>query len=179
MNTPRKLNPITTLVFAILLSYNLITYNKLTVIQNEASNLREEVAKHKSTNEALFQENKILVDEIKLRQDITSLIIDAARSYDLDPELLARVIKSESNFRPKPRHALPHVVGPSGVNIKMWKKTLHNPHTYVGNIYAGAEILRHYIDSSDSLTLALARYKGLSPLGLSQAKKIIEEYTNE
>lgn len=141
----------------------------------EVLTLNAQLQVEKQINEALYQENKILAKEIVLRQDITSLIVDAARSYNLDPLLLAKVIKSESNFRPNPKHALPHVVGPAGINTKAWKTTLHNPNSYVGNIYAGAEILSHYIEDSDSLTLALTRYKGLSPLGLSQAKQIVKE----
>ena len=139
------------------------------------ANLKEQVKVEQGINEALYQENKILVNEIVLRQDITSVIVDAARSYNIEPMLLAKVIKSESNFRPNPKHALPHVVGPAGINTKVWKNTLHNPNSYVGNIYAGAEVLSHYIEDSDSLTLALTRYKGLSPLGLSQAKQIVKE----
>ena len=141
----------------------------------EVISLQEQLKVEKQINEDLYKENKFLVNEVVLRQDITSLIVDAARSYNLDPKLLAKVIKSESNFRPNPRHALPHVVGPAGINTKAWKTTLHNPNSYVGNIYAGAEILSHYIEDSDNLTLALTRYKGLSPLGLSQAKQIVNE----
>lgn len=120
-------------------------------------------------------ENEILANEVVLRQDITSLIVDAARSYNLNPMLLARLIKSESNFRPSPKHATPNIVGPAGINTKAWKSTKHNPHSYVGNIYTSAEILSHYVEDSDSLTLALTRYKGLSPLGFSQAKQIVKE----
>ena len=141
----------------------------------EVISLQEQLKVEKQINEDLYNENKILANEVVLRQDITSLIVDAARSYNLDPKLLAKVIKSESNFRPNPKHALPHVVGPAGINTKTWKATLHNPNSYVGNIYAGAEVLSHYIEDSDSLTLALTRYKGLSPLGLSQAKQIVKE----
>lgn len=141
----------------------------------EVLTLNEQLQVEKQINEDLYQENKILANEVVLRQDITSLIVDAARSYNLDPKLLAKVIKSEGNFRPNPKHALPHVVGPAGINTKAWKTTLHNPNSYVGNIYSGAEILSHYIEDSDSLTLALTRYKGLSPLGLSQAKQIVKE----
>ena len=137
--------------------------------------LQEQLKVEKQINEDLYQENKILANEIVLRQDITSLIVDAARSYNIDPMLLARVIKSESNFRPNPKHALPHVIGPAGINTKAWKHTKHNPHSYVGNIYTGAEILSFYLEDSDSLTMALTRYKGLSPLGLKQAKEIVKE----
>lgn len=117
--------------------------------------------------------------EVKLRQDLTSLIVDAARSYNLDPMLLAKVIKSESNFRPNPKHTLPHIIGPGGINTKAHSKLKHNPNSYVGNIYASAEVLSYYLEDSDSLILALTRYKGLSPLGLSQAKSILKEYKNE
>jgi soluble lytic murein transglycosylase-like protein len=147
----------------------------ITKLQDKLKVEQDKVKVEQGINEALYQENKILTNEVALRQDITSLIVDAARSYNLDPKLLAKVIKSESNFRPNPKHALPHVVGPAGINTKAWKTTLHNPNSYVGNIYAGAEILSHYIEDSDNLTLALTRYKGLSPLGLSQAKQIIKE----
>ena len=139
------------------------------------TSLKDQIKVEQDINEALYQENKILANEIVLRQDVTSLIVDAARSYNLDPLLLARVIKSESNFRPNPKHALPHVIGPAGINTKAWKHTKHNPHSYVGNIYTGAEILSFYLEDSDSLTMALTRYKGLSPLGLKQAKEIVKE----
>jgi len=141
----------------------------------EVLSLKAQLQVEKDINEDFYQENKILANEVALRQDITSLVVDAARSYNLDPKLLAKVIKSEGNFRPNPKHALPHVIGPAGINTKAWKTTLHNPNSYVGNIYAGAEILSHYIEDSDSLTLALTRYKGLSPLGFAQAKQIVKE----
>lgn len=128
-------------------------------------------------SEALIEYTSTVNEELELRQDLTSLIIDAARSYNIDPKLLAVTIKSESNFRPNPRHALPYVKGSSGINVKANNKLKHNASSYVGNIYASAEILSQYIETSDSLTLALTRYKGLSPLGFSQAKKIILEYS--
>lgn len=139
------------------------------------ASLKDQIKVDQDINEALYQENKILTNEVVLRQDVTSLIVDAARSYNLDPMLLARVIKSESNFRPNPKHALPHVIGPAGINTKAWKHTKHNPNSYAGNIYTGAEILSFYLEDSDSLTMALTRYKGLSPLGLKQAKEIVKE----
>ena len=152
-----------------------ITNKDLKESNSSITKLQDKLKVEQAVNEDLYNENKILANEVALRQDITSLIVDAARSYNLDPKLLAKVIKSEGNFRPNPKHALPHVVGAVGINTKVWKNTLHNPNSYVGNIYAGAQVLRHYIEDSDSLTLALTRYKGLSPLGLSQAKQIVKE----
>lgn len=139
-----------------------VTLGDLNVTQNEY--------------EVMRQVNKELLKEIELRQDITSVIVDASRSYKLDPKLLTLVLKSESNFRPNPNHKLPNVHGVGGINTKANPKTLHNPQSYVGNIYASAEILSKYVESSDSLTLALTRYKGLSPLGYRQARDILEEY---
>lgn len=127
-------------------------------------------------SEALIEYTTSVNDELQLRQDLTSLIIDASRSYNIDPKLLAITIKSESNFRPDPKHALPQVTGSSGINTKANSKLKHNPYSYVGNIYASAEILSRYIETSDSLALALTRYKGLSPQGFGQAKEILKEY---
>lgn len=127
-------------------------------------------------SEALINYTTVVNSELELRQDLTSLIIDASRSYNIDPKLLAITIKSESNFRPDPKHALPQVTGSSGINTKANSKLKHNPYSYVGNIYASAEILSRYIETSDSLTLALTRYKGLSPQGFGQAKEILKEY---
>lgn len=132
-----------------------------------------------NTYEAMIHYVESVNEELQLREDLTSLIIDAARSYNLDARLLALVIKSESNFRPNPKHSSPDWIGAGGINIKAHKTLKNNPHTYTGNIYASAEILAKYIDDSDSLTLAIARYKGLSPLGLKFAKEIVREYHKE
>ena len=127
-------------------------------------------------SESLINYTTSVNEELQLRQDLTSLIIDAARSYNIDPKLLAITIKSESNFRPNPQHALPYVKGSAGINVKANNKLKHNASSYVGNVYASAEILSRYIETSDSLTLALTRYKGLSPQGFGQAKEILKEY---
>lgn len=130
-------------------------------------------------SESLINYTTVVNEELQLRQDLTSLIIDASRSYNIDPKLLAITIKSESNFRPNPQHALPHVKGSAGINVKANNKLKHNASSYVGNVYASAEILAGYIETSDSLTLALTRYKGLSPQGFGQAKEIIKEYNKQ
>lgn len=130
-------------------------------------------------SESLINYTTAVNEELQLRQDLTSLIIDASRSYNIDPKLLAVTIKSESNFRPNPQHTLPHVKGSAGINVKANNKLKHNASSYVGNVYASAEILAGYIETSDSLTLALTRYKGLSPQGFSQAKEIVKEYNKQ
>ena len=139
-------------------------------------NYKQDNATLVELSEALINYTTAVNEELQLRQDLTSLIIDASRSYNIDPKLLAITIKSESNFRPNPQHALPHVKGSAGINVKANNKLKHNASSYVGNVYASAEILAGYIETSDSLTLALTRYKGLSPQGFGQAKEIIKEY---
>lgn len=169
-----KVGWILTIIACLTLAYS-TTKDSSNSQDNLISALKQQILDEKQINEGLYQENKILANEVVLRQDITSVIVDAARSYNIDPMLLAKVIKSESNFRPNPKHVLPHIIGPAGINTKVWKDTKHNPHSYVGNIYTGAEILSFYLEDSDSLTMALTRYKGLSPLGLKQAKEIVKE----
>ena len=158
----------------------LIMYNAtITDYKTSINNYKQDNAILIELSEALIDYTTTVNEEIQLRQDLTSLIIDAARSYNIDPKLLAIIIKSESNFRPSPQHKLPQVVGSSGINTKAHKTLKHNPNSYTGNIYASAEILAKYIEDSDSLTLAIARYKGLSPLGLKFAKEIVKEYHKE
>jgi len=152
--------------------------NFATILEEKIVVLAQELNVTKNEFEVMQNINKELLKELELRQDITSLIVDSARAYNLDPKLLATVLKSESNFRPNPKHKLPQVVGVAGINTKANPKTLHNPQSYVGNVYASAEILANYVESSDSLTLALTRYKGLSPMGYRQAKDVLKEYEN-
>ena len=148
---------------------------KLAIIEN----YKQDNAVLVELSESLINYTTSVNEELQLRQDLTSLIIDASRSYNIDPKLLAITIKSESNFRPNPQHSLPHVKGPAGINVKANNKLKHNASSYVGNVYASAEILAGYIETSDSLTLALTRYKGLSPQGFSQAKEIVKEYNKQ
>ena len=148
---------------------------KLAIIEN----YKQDNAVLVELSESLINYTTSVNEELQLRQDLTSLIIDASRSYNIDPKLLAITIKSESNFRPNPQHALPHVKGSAGINVKANNKLKHNASSYVGNVYASAEILAGYIETSDSLTLALTRYKGLSPQGFGQAKEIVKEYNKQ
>ena len=148
-------------------------------IYQKLTSQQETIDKQASDNEQMALTILLLVDEVQLRQDITSVIVDASRAYSIDPMLLTQLIKSESNFRPNIKHAIPTVECMSGINTKQHPKTLHNPTSVVGCVYASAEILAGYIETSDSLTLALTRYKGLSPQGFSQAKKIVKEYNKQ
>ena len=149
---------------------------KLDNLKSDLDIANQTIAQMRSDNAQMANSVLILSEEVQLRQDITSLIVDAGRSYNIDPKLLAHVIKSESNFRPNPKHAVPHWVGPGGVNVKAWPHLRNNPYSYTGNIYASAEILSYYLDDSDTTLLALTRYKSLSPQGFAIAKSILKDY---
>ena len=165
------------LAFSSLIIYLLI--DQRANIYQKLTSQQETIDKQASDNEQMALTILSLVDEVQLRQDITSVIVDASRAYSIDPMLLTQLIKSESNFRPNIKHVIPTVECMSGINTKQHPKTLHNPTSVVGCVYASAEILAGYIETSDSLTLALTRYKGLSPQGFSQAKKIVKEYNKQ
>lgn len=171
------------LILVILLAFSSLTIYLLidqrTNIYQKLTSQQETIDKQASDNEQMALTIFSLVDEVQLRQDITSVIVDASRAYSIDPMLLTQLIKSESNFRPNIKHTIPTVECMSGINTKQHPKTLHNPTSVVGCVYASAEILAGYIETSDSLTLALTRYKGLSPQGFSQAKKIVKEYNKQ
>ena len=148
---------------------------KVDQLTTDLNTAQTTISKQQSDNEQMALIILSLVDEVQLRQDITSLIVDAARAYNIDPKLLANLIKSESNFRPNIKHSVPHVECMAGINNKAHPKTLYNPSSITGCVYAAAEILAKYIDESDGLTLALTKYKGFSPLGHTQAKAVIKE----
>ena len=107
---------------------------------------------------------------------IQGVIYEAGEHYKVDPLLLTAIIKSESNFRPYPKHKLKHVVGISGINVKEHLEVLtNNPYSLKGNIRASAEILSSY-NTDGNLTKTVAKYKGYNKEGLAQAKLVIEDY---
>ena len=150
-------------------------YNRCYELVDERLSLQQLTTEQHSDNQAMATTILILSDEVQLRQDITSLIVDASRHYNVDPRLIANLIKSESNFRPNIKHSLPQVQCMSGINLKAHPKILYNPDTITGCVFASAELLSKYIEDSDGLTLALTKYKGFSPLGHTQAKQVIRD----
>lgn len=107
---------------------------------------------------------------------IEGVIYEAGKHHGIDPLLLTALIKSESNFRPYPKHNAKGIIGMAGINTQVHGKYLQsNPESIRGNILASAEILSHY-NKDSNLTLAIARYKGYSKLGKQQAVAVIEDY---
>lgn len=164
---------LTTILVLSIVCYKL--YNRCYELIDERLSLQQLTTEQHSDNQAMAATILILSDEVQLRQDITSLIVDASRHYNVDPRLIANLIKSESNFRPNIKHSLPQVQCMSGINLKAHPKVLYNPDTITGCIFASAELLSKYIEDSDGLTLALTKYKGFSPLGHTQAKQVIRD----
>ncbi|MBF0453154.1 MAG: lytic transglycosylase domain-containing protein [Candidatus Magnetomorum sp.] len=87
-----------------------------------------------------------------------SVILEAARRYDIDHTLIKAVIKAESNFDPR-------AVSPKGARGLMQImpdnfRTLgvYNPFDPRQNIMGGTRYLRLLFNQFDSLTLALAAY---------------------
>lgn len=85
-------------------------------------------------------------------------ILEASTRHDLDPELIASVVFTESSFR---KHVTSHVgaIGPAQVR-PYWKEfcgvtNLADPDE---NIYCGAQILSHFKQDCGGETCALASY---------------------
>ena len=167
--------PIMLFIIATLFAFTYRFYSLYDIAQLEVYKLQKLTTEQHADNQAMAATILIFSDEVQLRQDITSLIIDASRHYNVDPRLIANLIKSESNFRPNVKHSLPQVRCMSGINLKAHPKVLYNPDTITGCVFASAELLSKYIENSDSLTLALTKYKGFSLLGYTQAKQVIRD----
>lgn len=91
--------------------------------------------------------------------DFAGWILEASVRQDLEPELLASVVMTESSFR-KVARSTTGAVGPAQVRPDLWRQfcggDLYDPEQ---NLYCGALILGHYRDvcahtTPDSLTLA-------------------------
>lgn len=117
-----------------------------------------------------------LNEKVQDMDTIQGVIYEAGKHFKVDPLLLTAIIKSESNFRPYPKHKLKHVVGLAGINVLSHQDVLmYNPYSVKGNIWAGAQILSSY-NKDGNMTLALTKYKGHSKLGKQQALEVIEDY---
>ena len=77
----------------------LIIYNAtITDYKTSINNYKQDNAILVELSESLINYTTAVNEEIQLRQDLTSLIIDASRAYNIDPKLFAINIKSEGNL---------------------------------------------------------------------------------
>ena len=97
--------------------------------------------------------------EVRSETDIQSTIVDTAREYNVDPELIRAVIKVESDFDPKAVSK----AGAIGL-MQLMPATastlrVHDPFNPHENIKGGVKHLSHLLYQFDgNLTLALAAY---------------------
>jgi len=91
--------------------------------------------------------------------EFATWILEASERQDLDPELLASLVHTESTFR---KHARSHrgAVGPAQVKPKIWSQfcgttNLLDP---AENIYCGAQVLSHLRDECGDELCALQAY---------------------
>jgi soluble lytic murein transglycosylase-like protein len=109
--------------------------------------------------EEIFARAIVPVAEVELTVPFAELIRAAAKKYDLDAQLLARVVQAESNFNPraistKNAQGLMQII-PSTAS----RMALRNPFDPAQSIDAGAHYLRQMLDKfSGNVELALAAY---------------------
>ena len=91
--------------------------------------------------------------------EFANWILEASLRHDLDPELLASLVHTESTFR---KEALSPVgaIGPAQVRPNYWStfcgsSNLHDP---AENIYCGAQVLSHLRDRCGDEVCALRAY---------------------
>lgn len=111
-----------------------------------------------------------------------SKIMREAAKRGHSPYIQASLLASESDFRTNPRHAIRTVYGMGGIYADVWaddlkdvgiitcNRDLLNP---MKNIESSAFVVATFMKSSKSTYVALAKYKGYSPLGKSQAREVI------
>jgi soluble lytic murein transglycosylase-like protein len=124
-------------------------FNARSVIQSW-SPFTSNISKLQKTNDTGANQSSV---------DFNSLIAQAANKYDLSPELLRSVIKTESNFNPSAQSS----AGAQGLMQLMpgTAKSLgvDNPFDPAQNIDGGAKYLRQMLDRFDgNLHIALAAY---------------------
>lgn len=97
--------------------------------------------------------------------EFASWILEASERQQLDPELLASLVHTESTWR---KEALSSVgaIGPAQVRPNFWSRfcgssNLHDP---AENIYCGAQVLSHFRDRCGDDVCALKAYN-IGPYG--------------
>lgn len=92
-------------------------------------------------------------------QEFAGWILEAAQRQELEPELLASLVLTESSFRKDARSSV-GAVGPAQIRPEYWGEfcgtaNLHDP---AENIYCGAQVLSHLADRCGGEGCALGAY---------------------
>jgi len=128
-----------------------------------------------STIEVVDRYEQDAIVKLGASEKQTLIIMEAARTNEVSPIVLASLIFTESSFK-KVKHSEPGVIGLCGINTNIWTNICpYNPTTNKGNIYASAWILKHYLKKGKGdYRKAITYYKGWSKKGKRQAKNVLK-----
>ena len=137
----------------------------------DKSNRDEELSKIKKKMVSKWLSKKYRVAETAVVK-IVEISHEAAKKYELDPNLILAIIAIESSFNPFAEsgagaQGLMQIM-PKYHQEKLQKFDEINPAlSYEINIMVGAQILKEYLDAHSSLNTALLRYVGVGANGKS------------
>ncbi len=137
----------------------------------DKSNRDEELSKIKKKMVSKWLSKKYRVAETAVVK-IVEISHQAAKKYELDPNLILAIIAIESSFNPFAEsgagaQGLMQIM-PKYHQEKLQKFDEINPAlSYEINIMVGAQILKEYLDAHSSLNTALLRYVGVGASGKS------------
>jgi soluble lytic murein transglycosylase-like protein len=135
------------------------------------SNRELELIKIKKKMVAKWLSKKYRVAETAVEK-IVEISYEAAKKYELDPNLILSIIAIESSFNPFAEsgagaQGLMQIM-PKYHQEKLQRFDESNPAlSYEINIMVGAQILKEYLDVHSSLNTALLRYVGVGAKGES------------
>ncbi len=135
------------------------------------SNRDEELIKIRKKMVSKWLSKKYRVAETAVDK-IVEISHEAAKKYELDPNLILAIIAIESSFNPFAEsgagaQGLMQIM-PKYHQEKLQKFEETNPALlYEINIMVGAQILKEYLDAHSSLNIALLRYVGVGVNGKS------------
>lgn len=158
----------------------------------ELQKLKDELKLKEDKLKKLSVTKKIISDFIaKHNSSLNGMQVEAYASKIMresskrghSPYIQAALLASESSFKSNPTHAIRTVYGMGGIYADVWAKDLKrcgiidcnkdllNPYK---NIESSAYVLSYYMGRSDRPFTALAKYKGYSALGKSQAASVMK-----
>lgn len=131
----------------------------------------------------LVKTARLLQDDLQmpgeLAVEVAASIHRHTRTKGISPELVVALIEIESGGDPRavsPKEA----VGLMQVHYPVWGKALGVSYDELfevdTNIRAGVQILNHYLERYDDLTVALAAYNG-NPRSRRYARKVLRAYS--